>query len=83
MSKYILIIGIATALFTAPVFAGQCPKHLKYIDDNMMKSSVSSSQMKVVMVLRAGAVKFHNGGDHDASLIALRTATELLELDPL
>ena len=41
------------------------------------------TQMKVAMALRGSAVKFHNNGDHAASVIALRTATDLLGLDPL
>lgn len=83
MSRYPLIIALAMALFTAPALAGQCPKHLKYFDDNMMKNKVSAAQMKVAMALRKSSIQFHNSGDHDASVIALRTAAQLVKLDPL
>lgn len=83
MAKHMLIIGFLMMFNTAPVFAAECPSHLKYIDDNMMKNSISSSQMKVAMAIRLNAVKFHNGSEHEASIIALRTVVRLLELDPL
>ena len=83
MSKTLLVIGVTLAIFSATVSAGKCPSNLKYVDDNMMKNSVSPAEMKVVMALRVDAIKFHNAGDHGASVVALQTATKLLKLDPM
>ncbi len=82
MLKRNLFWVFALMLLSPSAFASHCPKDLKYIDDNMMKNPISASQMKVVMALRSSAIQFHNNGDHEASVIALHNAAQLLELDP-
>ena len=79
MKKF--IISFFIALFVSSnVWAYSCSADMKAIDIELRYdgAKISEEQLAVVQYLRDVGEAFHKSGDHDASVIVLKTARKLL-----
>ncbi len=77
MKKLILSFFI-TLFVSSSVWAYSCSADMKRIDMALDSSKISEEQLAVVEYLREAGEAFHKNGDHEASVIVLKTARELL-----
>ncbi|WP_114285528.1 hypothetical protein [Candidatus Halocynthiibacter alkanivorans] len=77
---------IATALvisFSAPAFAGHCPRDVKRIDEAIpMTTELTAEQLAEIMTLRDEGEMLHGSGSHGDSLSVLHAALLLLGIEP-
>ncbi len=75
-----LIISFFITLFVASnVWAYSCLVDIKRIDMALGSSKeISEEKLAVVQYLMEAGEAFHKSGDHDASVIVLKTARKLL-----
>ena len=76
--KKLIISFFITLLVASNVWAYSCSADMKRIDMVLDSSKISEEQLAVVQYLREAGEAFHKSGDHEASVIVLKAARELL-----
>ena len=77
--KKLIISFFITLLVASNVWAYSCLADIKRIDMALGSSKkISEEKFSVVQYLREAGEAFHKSGDHDASVIVLKTARKLL-----
>ena len=76
--KKLIISFFITLLVASNVWAYSCSADMKRIDMAFDSSKISEEQLAVVQYLREAGEAFHESGDHEASVIILKAARELL-----
>ena len=77
--KKIIISFFIILLVASNVWAYSCLGDIKRIDMALDSSKkISEEKLAVVQYLREAGEAFHKSGDHDASVIVLKTARKLL-----
>ena len=76
--KKLIISFFITLLVASNVWAYSCLRDIKRIDMALDSSKISEEQLAVVQYLREAGEEFHKNGDHNASVIVLKAARELL-----
>lgn len=77
--KKLVFAALVMAAFTTPVFARQCPSLMKKIDEAMKTTTIDEAIKTKIMDLYAKGSAEHKAGDHDASVVDLNAALELLD----
>ena len=82
--KKLIISFFITLLVTNNVLAYSCTKDMKSIDKALNSLAISEEEFAydeyVVQYLRELGEVFHKSGDHEASVIVLKAAKELLDI---
>ena len=78
--KKLIISFFIRLLVARNVWAYSCTADMKTIDIELRYDSaiISEEQLAVVKYLREAGEAFHKSGDHEASVIILKAARELL-----
>ena len=80
--KKLIISFFITLLVANNVWAYSCPMDMKVIDKALDSLAISEEELAydeyVVQYLREVGEAFHKNGDHEASVIVLKAAKELL-----
>ena len=76
--KELIISFFITLLVASNVWAYSCSADMKRIDMALDSSAISEEQLAVVQYLREVGEALHKSGDHEASVIVLKAAKELL-----
>ena len=76
--RYIFVL-LATLLFAAPAFSGQCPALMKQVDSQMESADLDASTQAEVEKLRAQGESLHMSGKHGESVKVLRQAIEKID----
>ena len=78
MKKFIISFFI-TLFVASNVWAYSCLRDIKRIDMALDSSKkISEEQLEVIQYLREVGEAFHKNGEHNASVIVLKAARELL-----
>jgi hypothetical protein len=75
-----LLLATAFVAFTAPAFAGSCPKHMTDIDAALKTAKLDAAKANEVKKLRADGETAHKAGNHAASIDALSKAKAILNI---
>ena len=80
--KKLIISFFITLLIVNNIWAYSCPMDMKVIDKALDSLAISEEELAydeyVVQYLREVGEAFHKSGDHEASVIVLKAAKELL-----
>ena len=80
--KKLIISFFITLLVASNVWAYSCPMDMKAIDKALDSLAISGEELAydeyVIQYLREVGEVFHQSGDHEASVIVLKAAKELL-----
>jgi len=77
--KKLIISFFITLLVASNVWAYSCLRDIKRIDMALDSSKkISEEQLEVIHYLREVGEAFHKNGEHNASVIVLKAARELL-----
>lgn len=74
------ILALSTALTFGPVFANNCEIEMKTIDEAMLGSSLSLTDLDRVKSLREQGAELNSTGDLDGCINVLKEAKDLLGL---
>ena len=82
--KKLIISFFITLFVTNNVWAYSCPMDMKEIDQALDNLSISEEDLAydeyVIQYLREVGEAFHKSGDHEASVIVLKAAKKLLNI---
>jgi hypothetical protein len=74
-----LLAAAVAVLMAGPALASECPKHMKSIDEALMKSpKLTEMQMSEVKKLRQMGEEQHKAGQHAQSMETLKKAEGML-----
>ncbi|MBZ2170052.1 hypothetical protein [Marinobacter sp. F4216] len=71
---------VFTTLFSASVFAGQCPALVGEIDQKLESSQLDDETKAEIKAMRDKGEALHQQGKHAESVKVLREATEKLDV---
>lgn len=79
MGKRSVVAAVLAVSFSGAAIAGECPRHMKAIDDSLAKNPALSAQAKAdVSKLRAEGEAAHKAGKHSESMTSLAKAKQIL-----
>lgn len=80
MIKRLIIAGVATFIFSAAAYAGECVGHMQEIDAALESAQLSDIDRASVLEFRATGQALHEAGNHADSVATLGQAKTLLGL---